>query len=275
MENTLEPGYVVPNPGPAKTVGILNIVVGSVLVVWGLCSGISALVMPMTREWIEVSQKKIEVANEEAAKAKIDADLAELDARERAAKTEEEKAEIKIEREAVKTRPTKPMITVDMSSSFKPASDPVYLRYEIANTVSGLLLNIALLVAGIGLIRLRESARQVTVWTCVLKIIRAIVLGAAAIIYVVPLMSRAADEQMQKMGAQIQAAQPNRAGPPVQQQLSVMSKYMAIGYAAMYIAMFGISAAYVAVILIVLTRPRVKAACIAASKPQPAPDLLS
>jgi hypothetical protein len=269
MSTSLPPGYVIPNPGPAKTIGILNIVFASILILYGLVQVASSLLMPTIRTSMEANQRKMEADALKKHQDSIAEDLKELDEKEKAAKTDEEKAEIQAERERVKNRP-KPFIP-NTTIGLEMAADPKVMRFQIGEILTGLALNVPMLISGIGLIMLREWARRLAVWVAGLKILRLAIVLVFSMTILVPAMMRMMNKQMDAMATQIQQSQPGRAG--VQQQMKQAGNVAGIAIGASYAGMYSLGMIYPAIALIVLTRPRVRAACIVASKPEP--DVLS
>jgi hypothetical protein len=270
MESALAKGYVVPNPGPPKTIGILNIVFGAILLLFVACQTASLLLFPAFQSMLTAQQKKMEADNLARQKEAIDAQLADLEKKEKEAKTEDEKTEIAAEREAIKNKP-KPF-TPNTLMGLDMAKDPKLVAYNIADLVTAFVLNVPMLISGIGLVRLSEWGRKVGLWTAWLKMLRAVVLGVVCVVLIVPVMTRKMGDEMDKMGTQIQAQQPNRPGaPPVRQTLRQAAGFVGVAMTAGYVGWYAACLIYPSITVWVLTRPRAKAAFLSA---RPAPEYL-
>ncbi|MBX6315424.1 MAG: hypothetical protein IRY99_21310 [Isosphaeraceae bacterium] len=269
MDTPQTPQVIVPNPGLPKTIGILNIVFGSLLLLYGLCMGASTLFMPALGSMMQAQQKKLEAEAQAKHKAQIEEELADLDRREAEAETEQEKAEIQAQREQVKKRP--PPLVPNTAMGFDMVKDPTYLRFIWGEIITGLLLNVPLLISGIALLGLREWGRKLALWIAGLKLVRLVILLVLAVTMIAPGMARRMDREFAKLGAQIQQTRPG--GPPIQPKMKTMSAITGAAMTAQYVFMYGLGMVYPVIVLWVLTRPRAKYACLAVSKPGPAPLL--
>jgi hypothetical protein len=267
MATAPQPRYVVPNPRLPRVVGILNIVFGALLILVGLGRAVHALYMPAMAEMMRAQQSKLEAdarAQEEAAKAAL---LGELDRRAAAAKTPAEEAAIEAERAAIRSRP-RPFVP-NLTSGMEMARDPAYVRFDWAEILTGLALNVPLVAAGIALLRPREWGRRLALWVAGLKLVRLAILAVASVVVVVPLVARSMDRQFEAIGAQMPTG---RAATPAQaRQLKQMSGVMGVVMTGFYVGFYVLGAIYPAVVLGVLTRPGVRAAC-QEPKPEPGPD---
>ncbi|MBI3407534.1 MAG: hypothetical protein HY040_04160 [Planctomycetes bacterium] len=130
---------------------------------------------------------------------------------------------------------------------------PGYRAVQVGGTVVGLVESVMLLVGGIGLLSMQPWARTVVL---VFGII-AIVTTALQACYLIAIVMPATNNAMQ--GAIAAAAPPGAAGPPpaqVQQALELVMTIATVGAAILYVLVI----IYIGIILILLTRPHVRAA---------------
>jgi hypothetical protein len=262
--NALPKGYVIPNPGPPKVIGILNIVFAAILLLYGLCQTVSILAMPMFANMMRVQQKKLEASQIAQGKAGIDAQIAELEEQAKKAQTEDEKKIYEVRIEELKARPIRPFVP-NTTAGFDVAENMGVFTW--ADNITGILVNIPMLIAGIGLVRLKEWARTLSLATFAVKIVLLVVFCIWAVVAIVPEMTRVVNKQFDQAGAQLQAQSSGnpRAAAQGQKMLKGIGMAMGVMYTAMYIGMYGGAMIYPVIGLVVLTRPRAKAACIAAS----------
>ena len=83
-------GYTLPKPGIPKTLGILNVIFGVLMVLYGMCTVGFMIAAPALTGFAESTVKQAQAKVEESQKAQ----LKELDEREAAATTDEEKSAI-------------------------------------------------------------------------------------------------------------------------------------------------------------------------------------
>ncbi|HEX8200536.1 MAG TPA: hypothetical protein VF590_08610 [Isosphaeraceae bacterium] len=242
---------VLPTPRGPKTIGVLNIVFGSLLLLCIPCVG-AYMALIANLGSIMAAQTQAMQAQQKAMQQQSLADLAQ---REAEAATEAEKAQIQSERQALLTRPTQPaMPNMDLMTG--GMKDPRVVAHYVADFGSGMLLNVLMLAAGIGLVRLREWGRRMSLWVAGLKLARLLAVTASVIVVVVPVttrnMQRAFAELQQQAGPAPAQGQPNAA--EMAQSLGTMSTVYAIG-------LLILGAIYPAITLAVLTRPGSRAAC--------------
>lgn len=245
-------GLTLPKPAIPKTLGILNVIFAVVLVVWGTCTGIGALLAPQIQQF---GQGIVEKAKQDA-EARKSADLKALDDREKAATSDEEKATIAQERTAVNNRPLPVMPTVTATpDTFK---DPTARVYLIVQLLSGLLLNILMLVAGIGLIRLTGWGRALGVWWAGLQVAQLVILGVVSFILIQPIQAKTTEATIAEMKKQLTGpnAPPNAAFTI--QLMETVAKLTPV-FAALYIVA---GMTYPIISLVLLRTPGARAACL-------------
>ena len=245
-------GVVLPKPAIPKTLGILNVVFAVLLIMMGLCVGGMAIVAPQIQKFGEgiAEQQKAQVATQKAA------DLKTLDDRAAAATTDQEKATIAQEREAVVNRPEP--ITPNIAASTEALKNPKVLSFTVAQVITGLILHIALLVAGVGLIRLTSWGRSLTLWWAGLQIAQLLILNVLNFALIYPIQKQAADVNMAELRKQLTGpnAPPNAA-------ITLQSAEFTAGLAlpiAIVSLLLGLT--YPVICLILLRTPGARAACL-------------
>ena len=186
--------------------------------------------------------------------------LDELTAQEASATSDEEKAELAAKRQKIENQPVVDLDMADMMAAYR---DPKLIGYLVTDFVSGLGLNILLLASGIGLLAAKSWGRRLGVWVAALKIVRLVAVYGFVLIFVVPVFSAKMGDMMEKVMAQAQQRQQqNQPGAPA---MPPMGKTVGMVYgmmmSAMAVLMILFGSIYPAVMLWVLTRPKVKLAC--------------
>ena len=245
-------GIVVPKPGIPKTLGILNVIFGVLLVLAGLCVTGMSFAAPALLQWSQNFAKQAQAKVE----AKEKADLKAIDDRIAAAKSEEEKKQIEQERAAVTANQVK-ITPMDISAATEALKNPTIMGVSYAGMLSGLVLHVLLLISGIGLIRLTPWGRSLALWWAGLMIVQVMALLAATIIIVMPVNKPITDKAIAKAqeAAKAPGAGPNEAFALQMVQLGAsMAVPSAVGQ-----SLSGII--YPIVLLIMLNQAAAKAAC--------------
>ena len=245
-------GYVLPKPGIPKTLGILNVIFSVLLILAGLCTIGSLAAAPALMQFAEKTVKDAQAKAETREKA----DQKAFDDREAAAKTDEEKQAVQKERADAKA--TQPRINpMDMSAATDVLKNPTIMAYTYGGLVSGLILHIALLVSGIGLIRLTSWGRSLAVWWAGLQIVQIAILLVVNIALVLPINKATTDKQIEKLEA---AAKAQGAGPAEANALQLaktmtsLATPMAVGSSLFFMI-------YPVIVLILLNTAGARAAC--------------
>src|ERR1043165_4714618 len=166
-------GAPSPSPEPPKTsipttIGILNIIFGSLMMLCILCSSMYLAVMGAIGAPINAIQQQ---QFQQALQTERLQKLQRLREQEQAAKDEKEKADLKAKQKALEEQPLPKM--PDFTKFMREQS---FVSWMIADYVSGLILNLAMVISGIGLLRRKEWGRVSGIWVAILKIVRLIVL---------------------------------------------------------------------------------------------------
>jgi hypothetical protein len=262
MERVAVEQVVEPQPGPARAIGSLNIVFGCFLFLMGL----------LYLSWIGPSFAanrpfRLEQGDAQNLYDQMHAELVrQFHAREAAATTTDEKGKVREERIAFEAgHQTDLERRLDLPAINR---DLLWISwYSWADFVTGPVLNLLMLAAGIGLTQLRIWARKLAVWVAVLKIVRLILLTAIFVVVVVPHTGRAMKAiAPTKLGAaivaQLNADHAARTGGTAVRlnTRDFVPGVTAIAYAGAILGLM-LGLIYPVVTLVVLTRPGVKAAC--------------
>jgi hypothetical protein len=261
MASAPTPKLVIPNPQAPKTLGILSIIFGSVLLLFGTCQGFMIIFGPTFGRLMDTSLKDTQ--------AQIDAErqseLNRLKSRELAAESPEEKARIQSERQALEARPKVRIQTTSVAQSFDQFRDPVFMAYTWASTSTGLLLDVFMIVTGIGLLRLRPWGRTGSLWMAGLRIARVLFFSTISMLVIVPRTIELQRKQFQEIENQMKA---QGQAPPPGLRMSEFSKISAAATYGGIIAYVVFAPIYPIILLVALNRPRVKAAFVALNKPE-------
>jgi hypothetical protein len=238
-----------------KTIGILNIIFGGLLLLCSICTGVGLAMQSAMGPMFAAQQQQFQ----QLAEAERQKQLQDLQNRERGAQNAEEKAELQAQAKALKARPLPKM--PDMSKFSQEAS---LQGYSIVDVVTGLTLNVLLVICGIGLVCYREWARRLAIWVAAVKILRLVVLYGFFILIVVPRVTRAFTSMFQEMIEQMGKNVPPGQEIPKAAEIEQMGTVIGMMYAGFGIGMIILGAVYPIIVLMLLTRPRVKAACLPA-----------
>ena len=252
MSQGIPSGYVLPTPQRAKLVGTLNIVFASLLLLYILFQismlFLTPMIMRMSGDMVKQAQAKVEQQRKDQ--------LAELEKQAAGAKTDEEKAQIEQQKTALERSPSVPM--PNMSVVTDAMKDPGYQAYVWTDMISGLALNVAMFISGIGLLQLRERSRRLALWTFALKILRLCILAVLMIIIIIPMTSRMTSEMMSGM------AQGGRGGLPAA-MMGDMAKFQAAIGAVQAVLGAAFGSFWPILGIVLLTRRGTRAACLARS----------
>jgi hypothetical protein len=252
MSNALPPGYAVPNTSLPKTTGTLNIIFASVVLLFVLLQIGMTLVAPML---IEFAQSSVREAQAKAVTSRKQ-QIAALKKDEAEAKTEEEKKQIRAQIKAIEDRPLP--AGPDVKALVGKLDTPMMRAYSWTDMGTALILNVLMLASGIGLLRLKESARRLAIWVAGLKIARLVILMVVQVVFILPVTTKMQQEMIADMGG---------SGAPNAQAAQMTAKMGAAAGSAMTLILSVLSMVWPILMIVLLTRPGSRAACLAASKP--------
>jgi hypothetical protein len=247
--------WVEPTPGVARTIGTLNIIFGIVLLLCGGCYGASMLwfsaMAPMVHGQQQQAQQQMQAQIDAARQQRIDA----LKKQEEETEDDEEWVRLHAERTKLEKQP---QAAVDFPDPLRMygLDDPRVMGYYVIDSLTGIALNIAMLISGVALVNLREWGRRLAIWIAAFKIVRLLALYGFYIAVIVPIISARMVEMFEQMNRTVQQAGGPAGAPPVAAMGAGVATAMAAG--ALFILGGGII--YPIVALILLTRAGVKAA---------------
>jgi hypothetical protein len=262
MATQEEGQWVVPNPQVPRTFGILNIIFGILLLLFGAYTIVMLFIGPKLQYTMVVQMKEQAAAK----KAQREAKLAELKKKEDSAKTKEEKDSIADERETLEKS-----VDIDVSGvmdeAMSTATDTRIRAYSWVESTTGILLNIALIISGVGLLRLAEWSRRLAVGVAWLKILRWVTIMLFTLIVIVPITT----EKTQKMFQEIEKQTSAKSGGAAPFPMASMAQFTAIATAVTSVASALLASIYPALSLWFLSRPATRAAVMARAKPSGPP----
>ncbi len=258
MSNQLTSTGNSPVSGPPpttahKTIGTLNIVFAGLLLLCGLCSGVQMGSQLVLAPFMQNVQQQVAVQAEKERQKKIET----LEKQEAAAKTDQEREKIQEKRKALDDQPDPP----EFADMFSWANDARIMGYAGVDILSSLVLNVLMLIAGIGLLSSREWARKMGLWVAGIKVLRLVVLYSFAIVVVVPVYAQKMGEMFEKMEKMQAQMQPGRAAPPMPPVAAQIATGYAIAMTGGAVLMIIGGSVYPIISLWVLRRQNVKAAC--------------
>lgn len=238
---------LLPDTTVPKTIGLLNMIFGGLLLLCGICSGIYVAWIPLMQPMMQAQQQQFD----QQMAAERQKQLADLRQQEKQAKSDEERQPIVARRKHLEAQPLPKMPNMgDMSG----LSDPWIRGFYAGDLGSGLLMNILMIVAGIGLVNYRAWGRTLGVWVAGIKIVRLIGLYTYAVLWIVPIQVQAFLNMVKEMSA----GQPGAQNPD---ELAKFATTMGIMMSVSWITIMVLGIIYPAVSLWLLTRPYVKQAC--------------
>jgi hypothetical protein len=254
MADRIQASDVLPRPRIPTTVGILNLVFGSVLILGSLMMAAYSAVLPLTSRVMTETLKRAQADYE----AKRQVELKGLEAAEKAAATASEKRAIEKQRKALAARP-KMELPIGMDFEKMGLSGPRFAIYAVADSASALVLDILMLAAGIGLVRRQMWGVRLGLLSAGLKIVRLVlVYGYATVAIIPPIAQGSGRVAFEAMAQQFKAT--GQAFPPGLNAV-FFTRIYAITYTVMAVSMILFGSIYPAIVLWLLSRPGARAAC--------------
>jgi hypothetical protein len=253
--------WVVPNPQIPRTFGILHIIFGGLMLLVGAAYGVFYFVMPAFTRQMQATMQQAQAT----AKAARETTIAELKKKEAAAKTEQEKEDLRDERQTLELRVEPDMTAFNDLTGMGVMADKRVAVFYWSEIVTGILLNIAMIVAGAGLLALAEWGRRLSLAIAWLKIARWVAIPIVTLVLILPITTRDMQKAFGAMNAQMKVG--GAAPRPVfgTDFARVMAAVSAAG--AVFNAV--VASIYPGLSIWFLTRPRARAACIARPQPKP------
>jgi hypothetical protein len=235
-----------PDASSPKTIGILNIIFSCVLLLCGTCGTFYAMFFTFAGPFMQANAGQMQQAMEDARDRQLD----QLDTRIEATEDEERKQELQDRRDRLAAQPVK---TPDITKMYG-MSDPRVSGYYLTDLLSGLLLNVGLLISGIGLVGLKEWGRRWGLWVARLKLLRLLVLYSVFLAMILPVQVRLMQEGFREIGAMGN-------GQEVPDVVPAMATGMSYTLGGWAVATLILGAIYPLIMWLVLRRESVKAAC--------------
>jgi hypothetical protein len=269
MASGPNPRIVLPKPGIPRVIGLLNITFGSILLLYGLCSGVSALLLPTMFSRMEVFKKA-----PADSKAKRASEIAELLEKEKAATTETEKAELKNKRLDLEDQADTDEMTESISTNAMGGTkNPILMGVTLADVVSAMILNVLMIVAGVGLMKCQEWGRKLGIWVAGIKIVRLVAVAWVSFAVVMPISTTSMLDMSNKMEETQRRQAARRGRPPAQvlvrQPQNDMAKMMTVAGTASAVGLVVIGSIYPAISIWLLSTDGARAACLPRAKPKP------
>jgi len=241
--------------GAPKTIDIMNIMFACGLLLCGMCMGLQILGQSLLGPMMAAQQPQFEAEMKRAREQQI----AELEERLDTAETEQQEQEIQREIDQLKQMPLPKM--PDMTKLWG-MNDPRIFGYYAGDVATGMVLNVLLLVSGIGLLSYRQWARKLAIWVAGLKILRLGVLCVVGVVVVAPAMAKNFTAFMEEMEKQMEQAPPQAPPPgPPQQDMEQVGEAMGTFFAGWSLGMLVLGSIYPVIVLVVLQRDDVRRAC--------------
>ncbi len=249
-------GPVEPPTSAHRVIGILNLIFGGLMLLCGACTAANFVLQAAMAPMTESMQKSMQQSMNAQMKVEHEKKLADLQEQVQAATDEDERARLETEIEELEQEKPAEMPEIDMMAAYR---NPQIIGFMWTDMCSAVVLNILLAVAsGIGLLAAKAWARKLALWTAAIKIVRLIGVYGYAIAVVVPIYSKIMSDMMEKFTT----ALPRRPGtPPMPPMGQMFGTFYGVAMSAGAILMIVVGSIYPIVVLWVLSRPKVKAAC--------------
>ncbi len=255
--------WVLPNPQIPRSFGMMNLIFGILLLLFGLGSLAMYAISPMLTKYIMANAQQQMAAQKAVRETKI----ADLKKQEDTAKTKEEKEGFQSEREMLEKQVEPDFGAMQELTSFNIFSDMRLAIFTITEQGLGLILNILMIISGAGLLGFAEWARKMAVWVSWAKIARWISIVVFTLLVVMPITAERTEKLLTKMQQQAQARGGGAAASPV--PMLNLTQLSTVAGAVTTIFSAAIAMVYPIVSIWFLTRPPAQAACLAKSRLAP------
>jgi len=254
MHKEQEGQWVVPNPQLPRSFGLMNIVFGFLLLLFGAGMAVLSIYGPaFVRGFTERVQ-----ADMAAKKAQHDARIADLEKKVKEAKTEDEKRSLEGDLQMLQTS-RQPNLAL-ATDAMKVNEDPRIKAYTYSELASGILLNVLMIISGVGLLFLAEWARRMAIVVAWLKILRWTAMLFLTIFIILPITM----EKMQPLYKSIQVQAAGKSGGGGNSLVVGFMQMSAVMSAVTMVAEVLIACIYPVFVIWFMTRPPARAACLAA-----------
>jgi hypothetical protein len=253
MASGREARDVLPRPRIPNVFGILNVIFAAFLMLFSLYMAWYAAIMPMSNRAMTEVREKAEADLE----AKRQIDLKALDEAEKRATTAVEKAALAAQRKALEVRPTL-AIPIGMDLKGLGLGDR-FDQFTKVDATTAIAVDIAMLVAGIGLLRRTLWGIRLAIAVAAVKIIRLVLLYTYLALVLIPPIAQGSGRLAFEVVVQQQKAM-GAAAPPALNAAFFVRMYF-IMYTVMAVSMMLFGVIYPAISLWFLSRPGARAAC--------------
>ena len=254
MTHTPQVGEELPRSRIPDAVGILNIVLAVFLIPMSLYLGW----MSLPSQWTSRALAEIREKGEADLEAVRQVDLRALVEAETTATTEPQKQEFEARRKALEVRP-KLSLPTEMDQERLGFGSLEYKLYSWVDVASAMLLDILLLVAGIGLLGRRTWGIRLGIATAAAKIIRLILFYGYMALAIIPLVAQGQGRMMSEMLIEEQQAAGKTTPTSVNIYESV--QMFSILFTVLTIVTMIFGSIYPAIVLWLLSRSEARAAC--------------
>jgi hypothetical protein len=260
--------WVVPNPQIPRTFGIMNLVFGILMFMFGAGQMAISIVGPSFQKQMVVTFEQQQAKS----KAERDAKVNELKAKEEAAKTKEEKDALKDERETLELNVQPDLSAMNEMMGFNVFSDIRVAIYSFSEMITGMILNVIMVISGVGLLGLAEWGRRLAITVAWLKIVRWIAMIVVTLVLIVPITAAKTQKMFDSIQQAEARAQANAGGRgAASMPMMNIAALMSIAGAVTMIFTALIASIYPVLSIWFLTRPPPRAACLRPSNPPSAP----
>lgn len=250
---------VVPDEKTPRRYGLLNVVFASVLLLLNVGMAGFYVLAPALAAGLD----RWQAGQNAEMMARHRAGIEEWKKKEAEAPTEAERAAAKQEVARLESSPAPQMPS--MTIGMKSMSDPRVVAYGVTEVATGLILNVLMLVGGVGLLGLREWGRKMAVAVAALKLVRLALLVAVCLALIVPIQVAAISKELGQQMEQLNAAQAKAGAAGFFLSPQWISAQSTGGVVLNAIA----ASVYPILVLVMLNKARVKAACDGSAKPAP------
>jgi hypothetical protein len=253
MASPRQAGDVLPRPRILNVMGILNILVATLLMLFSVYLGWYAAFMPINNRALA----QVRAIAEADLEAKRQAGLKAIDEAEKTASTASEKTELAARRKALEV-PAKLTIPIGMDLEKLGMGGWKFVLYYGFDVATALVLDVLLLVAGIGMLRREMWGIRLGIAAAAGKIARLVLLYSFVIVAVIPPMAQGSGRVALEMAQQQKAM---GAPMPPMMDAAFFTKLYFVTYTVMAVGMMLFGSIYPAIALWYLSRPGARAAC--------------
>lgn len=234
-------------PKPVKTIGVLNILFGTVLLGYAWTMFSSMAFNGLSAEPNRAMERALEIEAGRQHRETLDR----LTALEASATSDAAKDVYRVERARVEEEG--PSLQLDAQLMTMGPQMKAFATWSVFNYGTAFVLNLLMIAAGIGLLQRVEGGRKLALWTAGAKLARLVIIYGAFLVFIVPPLSRELGEtvgvQLAAQGAGMPANMPN------------MTQVYAVMYSAIGVGTIVLGAIFPIITLVMLAKPGVRAAC--------------